>query len=256
MNHDKALAEAFDGQAPGFELSPVQTDAKAIGRLIEGARFPAGALVLDAGCGPGLISRALLDAGLRVVGVDLSRQMIERARNRCAADPERARFIQASVFDPCLDALPPFDAAISRYVLHHTASPEEFLARQAALLKPGAVMVACDHITDTDRTRAAFHQEIEVARDKTHTRNLTSGELADLFASIGLGDIHLHEESFLLDFDEWFDRGTPSDSKENVRKRLLSGPSARGFVASQQPDGSIRIACIRTLARGVKNTAS
>ena len=252
MNHEQNLAQAFDGQAAQFERAPVQTDPMALARLIQFADFPDGAYVLDAGCGPGLVSRVLLDAGFRVVGVDLSRQMIERARRRCADKGDKSQFLQVSVFDGALDALAPFDAAISRYVLHHTGEPREFLARQAALLRPGGIMVACDHIRDTNSRRAAFHQAIEVARDKTHTQNLTSGELADLFASVGLEDICLHEESFVLDFDEWFDRGTPADSKENVRNRLLSGEGARGFDASLQPDGSIRIACVRTVVRGLK----
>lgn len=252
INHERNLAQAFDGQAAQFERAPVQTDPAALSRLIEYADFPEGAYVLDTGCGPGLVGRWLLDAGFRIVGVDLSREMIDRARRRCTDTGDRAQFLQISVFDAALDALAPFDAAISRYVLHHTVEPDKFLARQVALLKPGGVVVASDHITDTNSARAAFHQAIEVARDKTHTRNLTSGELADLFASVGLSDITLREESFVLDFDEWFDRGAPADSKENVRRRLLSAPAARGFDASLQPGGNIRIACVRALVRGVK----
>jgi SAM-dependent methyltransferase len=251
MTHDRNLAEAFDGQAARFERAPVQTDPVALGRLVRDAVFPDNSYVLDAGCGPGLVSRGLLDAGFQVAGVDLSREMIERARLRCADSGDKAQFLQASIFDASLETLAPFDGAISRYVLHHTPDPKAFLARQAELLRPGGVMVACDHVTDTDSARAAYHQTIEVARDKTHTRNLTSGEMTDLFASVGLSDISLHEESFILDFDEWFDRGTPSDTKENVSKRILSG-SARGFDAMLQPNGAIRIACIRTSVRGVK----
>ena len=82
-DHDKALASAFDGQAARFERAPVQSDPKGLERLIRVAHLPPGSLVLDAGCGPGLVSGALLDAGHRVVGVDLSDEMIARARSRC-----------------------------------------------------------------------------------------------------------------------------------------------------------------------------
>ena len=53
--HDRDLAEAFDGQAARFEKAPVQTDPAALGRLVRAADLPADSLVLDAGCGPGLV---------------------------------------------------------------------------------------------------------------------------------------------------------------------------------------------------------
>ena len=106
--------------------------------------------MLDAGCGPGLVSSGLLDAGLSVVGVDLSTEMVERARRRCAAHGDRARFVHGSVYDPVLDQSAPFDGALSRFVIHHVVDPLAFLARQVALVRRGGVIVACDHSTDPD----------------------------------------------------------------------------------------------------------
>ena len=77
--HDQDLASAFDDQAAKFERAPVQSDPVALGRLVRAAALPAGSRILDAGCGPGLVSEALLAAGHRVVGVDLSAEMIARA---------------------------------------------------------------------------------------------------------------------------------------------------------------------------------
>jgi SAM-dependent methyltransferase len=256
MDHDRQLAEAFDGQAAQFELAPVQTDPAALGRLVLDAAFAPGAHVLDAGCGPGLVSKSLLDAGLCVTGVDLSKEMVERARRRCESHNGKARFLQLSVFDPGLDSFGPFDGAISRYVLHHAVDPQAFLGRQARLLKPAGILVACDHVTDPDATLAAVHREIEVARDKTHTRNLTAGALADMFAACGFSDIRLREEAFTLDFDEWFDRGTPILPKADLRRRVLSSPAGRGFRAEPRENGRIEIACIRATIRGVKPAAS
>ena len=89
-------------------------------------------------------------------------------------------------------------------------------------------------------------------RDQTHTTNLTGGQLVDLLYRAGLEQIAFLEESFELDFDEWFDRGTPRASKDNVRAKLLTGPAIRGFRPSVQPDGSIRIDCLRGMVRGGK----
>jgi len=253
QDHERNLAAAFDGQAAQFERAPVQSNPAALARLIEMASLPAGGRVLDAGCGPGLVSEALLEAGHQVLGVDLSAEMIARARRRCARFGARASFEQKSLFDASLAG--PFDGAMSRFVLHHTPDPAAFLRRQVDLLRPGGVVAACDHTTDPDSVRADWHQRIERGRDRTHTRNLTPGQLLDLMAGAGLTDLRLAEESYGLDFDEWFDRGTPAEEKSAVRRMLLSGPSARGFHPRLLEDGRVRIEGWLALVRGVKPAA-
>src|SRR6516162_598475 len=96
-DHDHALASAFDGQAAMFERALVQSDPAALERLVEAADLPPDSLVLDAGCGPGLVSEALLKAGHRVVGVDLSAEIIARAEIRCAQYGDRAHFRRISL---------------------------------------------------------------------------------------------------------------------------------------------------------------
>jgi 2-polyprenyl-3-methyl-5-hydroxy-6-metoxy-1,4-benzoquinol methylase len=249
-DHDRELRRAFDARAAAFERAPVQSDPAALDRLVSFAAVPAGSRVLDAGCGPGLVSAALLRAGCRVFGVDLSPEMIDRARARCAEFGDRARFERQSLFDPLQEG--GFDAAVSRYVIHHVVDPLAFLRRQVELLRPGGIVVASDHTTDPDPERARGHNELERLRDRTHTRSLTAGELADALAGAGLQDVHLVEERFALDFDEWFDRGTAAKPKAAVRALLLSGPGARGFMPREVGDGRVRIDSWRALVRGVK----
>ncbi|AMV39355.1 class I SAM-dependent methyltransferase [Planctomyces sp. SH-PL62] len=248
--HDEDLAGAFDDQAPKFERAPVQSDPAALERLVRAAGFPAGALLLDAGCGPGLVSEAFLKAGDRVFGVDLSPVMIDRARARCGFAGDSARFLQGSIYEDGVAAEGPFDGAYSRYVLHHVLDPRAFLARQIELVRPGGLIVLGDHITSPDPALARRHQEFEVGRDRTHTRNLTGGELVDLFADAGLNDVHYQEEAFALDFDEWFDRGSPSESKQSLREALETGLDARGFRVAPGQGATIRIECVYAIVRG------
>src|SRR5207245_9305966 len=94
---ERALAEAFDGQAARFERAPVQTDPVALGRMVEFARLQPDSRVLDAGCGPGLVAEAFLAAGHRVHGVDLAGEMVRRARERGARSGARARGARGAV---------------------------------------------------------------------------------------------------------------------------------------------------------------
>lgn len=253
-DHDRALATAFDDQAARFERAPVQSDPAALERLVQFAGLPADSLVIDAGCGPGLVAEAFLNAGHRVVGVDLSAEMVARARRRCEKFGSRARFAQTSLFDATITG--PFHAAVSRYVLHHVTDPLAFVKRQVDLVRGGGTLVLCDHATDPDPDVARHHEEIERGRDRTHTRNLTSGGLVDLLARAGLVDLQMNEEAFTLDFDEWFSRGTPSRSRDEVLGMLLAGPLIRGYRPAKLPDGSVRIDCIRATVRGVKPWAN
>ena len=246
--HDRELATAFDQQAEPFSRSPVQTDPAALARLIDFAALAPDSLLLDAGCGPGIVAEAFLAAGHRVHGVDLAGEMILRARERCARFEKRARFEQGSVFELRAGG---FDAAVSRFVVHHTQDPLGFVRAQAERVRPGGAVVVSDHMTDPDPAAARWQQDIERARDRTHVRNLASGELADTFARAGLRRVQLVEDEFELDFDEWFDRGTPASHKAEVRTRLLSG-RARAFDPTLRPDGGITIRCVRTLVRGVR----
>ncbi|WP_242337615.1 MULTISPECIES: class I SAM-dependent methyltransferase [Anaeromyxobacter] len=247
-DHDRELSRAFDGQAERFELAPAQRDPAALQGLVAFAALPPGARLVDAGCGPGLVAEAFLAAGSSVHGVDLSPEMVRRARRRCDRFGARARFEEGSVLDLRAG---PFDAAISRLVIHHVEDPLAFVRAQAALVAPGGVVVACDHTADPDPERARWHQAIERARDRTHVRSLSAGELVDVLARAGLGGLRLLEEPFELDFDEWFDRGTPTLPKDEVRRRVLAG-HARGFEPVPRDDGGITLRCARALVRGVR----
>ena len=246
--HDAELSQAFDGQSSQFERAPVQTDPAALSRLVEFSAFPAGYHLMDAGCGPGLVAEAFLKAGYKVTGIDLSAQMIDRARKRCEAFGEQAAFLQGSIFEGSISGK--FDAVVSRYVLHHVRDSQAFVKRQVELLRPGGVLVLCDHVTDPVTKRADWHQEVEKLRDKTHTRNLTAGQVVDLLGQCGLVKVRLVEELFELDFDEWFDRGTPVAGKDQVRAKLLAG-SARGFLPRQE-GRRVTMAGVRVLVRGEK----
>jgi SAM-dependent methyltransferase len=80
--HDDGFGWLARGAAPG------------IARRLEAAGIDAG-LVVDLGCGSGILARALTDAGYDVLGVDQSAALLHIARKRV---PE-ARFVQGSLHD-------------------------------------------------------------------------------------------------------------------------------------------------------------
>jgi 2-polyprenyl-6-hydroxyphenyl methylase/3-demethylubiquinone-9 3-methyltransferase len=89
---------------------------------------------LDVGCGSGVFSRLLAEAGARVLGLDGSPAMVEAARK--ATKDGAARFEVGRVED--VGALTQsFDGAICLSVIEYLPEPVEALRAIAGRLKPG-----------------------------------------------------------------------------------------------------------------------
>ena len=99
--------------------------------------------VVDIGCGTGLTTREAARAAApgRVVGVDLSERMLERARQLTAA--ERLDNVRYELGDAQVHRFDPggFDVAISRFGTMFFSDPAAAFANIAAALRPEARLV-------------------------------------------------------------------------------------------------------------------
>lgn len=111
--------------------------APGILRLLDGVRERDG-LVVELGCGTGLLTRHLVDAGHRVVATDASPAMIALARQHV---PEAEEFAEVVLPD---DPIPRADAIVSvGHVLNYLPDAEAVdraLAAAAEALAPGGVI--------------------------------------------------------------------------------------------------------------------
>lgn len=104
--------------------------------------IPAGARVLELGCGTGLYSQWLIDRGCSVVGLDLSAKMIEKARQKSP----RGTFIVGDCEDPA-ECLPEatvadgFDVIVGVNTFCYYPNKEQALARYTQLLRPAGKLV-------------------------------------------------------------------------------------------------------------------
>jgi ubiquinone/menaquinone biosynthesis C-methylase UbiE len=113
------------------------------------SRLPAGARVLDLGCGNGAKISRLADR-FEVVGVDISERQLELAR---AAVPG-ASFIQADFAELDFPA-EAFDAVTALYSIVHVPRDEQpdLLGRIMRWLEPGGLFLASmSHVGGEDRT--------------------------------------------------------------------------------------------------------
>jgi SAM-dependent methyltransferase len=104
--------------------------------------------LLDLGCGTGTLSRRFADAGVDVVGVDASSEMVDRARDQ-HGDVDGLRFVHGDARDlsdvlDSADGTDTFDAVFSNAALHWIPGPDHdaVLDGVAGLLRPDGEFVA------------------------------------------------------------------------------------------------------------------
>lgn len=141
--------------------------------------------LLDVGCGTGAAVRAAAATVERAVGVDLSPQMIERARE-LATDAPGAEFVVGDSenlpFEP--DA---FTAVLCTASFHHYPDPQKAMAEMVRVLTPDGRLVIADGVAD--RRAARIADRILRVVDRGHFRLYRTEELVGLMRSAGLGDI-------------------------------------------------------------------
>jgi SAM-dependent methyltransferase len=127
--------------------------------------FPASARVVEIGCGPGPVARALAawPGVAEVVGVDPSPIFLDRARE-LAKDMPNLTFVEGDARDlPLADAA--FDVAVFHTVLCHVPVPELALAEAMRVLRPGGVLAVFDGDYNTVSCATAEADPLQACAD-------------------------------------------------------------------------------------------
>lgn len=127
-------------------------DWRHIDNLVE--KLPSNAKILDVGCGNGLpIDKYLSEKGFEVLGIDISENQIELAKNNAP----QAKF---EVMDMEELSLPNenFDAALLLYSLFHLPRGihQKILTDINKTVKPGGILLVTMGVYETETTRDEF----------------------------------------------------------------------------------------------------
>lgn len=157
--------------------------ARTLGFLRSWISMPQESSVLDVGCGTGEFERIILSEHpeQRMIGIDVSDQMLAIARQKCSAYPN-VRFLSgsASVLPFSNDS---FDLVISASALHYFDKPDASLAEMRRVVKPSGSVVILDWCKDylTCRFFDAFFRMTEPAYRRCYTQT----EFHRMLASAG-----------------------------------------------------------------------
>ncbi|MBD0338633.1 MAG: class I SAM-dependent methyltransferase [Thermoleophilia bacterium] len=139
MMHARTVETGYDALAPTFLEWTQEIEGDPTERFLAEVvtRLPAGARVLDLGCGPGRVTRRL--ERFEVVGVDLSEEQLRRAR----ANAPTATFLQGDFTQRDFPERS-FDAVLALFSIVHVPRNEHaaLLGRIARWLAPGGLFLA------------------------------------------------------------------------------------------------------------------
>lgn len=127
------------------------------------------ARVADLGCGTGSLTSLLHDEGYALDGLDVSPEMIRRAREKVPA----ARFVVGDAAAPALER-GGYDVVLCRHLLWALPDPVAAVARWVDLLRPGGVVVLVEGHWHTGAGLTAAQAELIVrtARSEVVVRML------------------------------------------------------------------------------------
>ena len=187
--------------------------------------------VLDAGCGSGRVTEALLERlpNGNVVALDASPAMLDEARRRLARFGDRVAFVEADLGQP-LPLTAPVDAILSTATFHWVPDHDALFHNLAAVIRPGGRLVAQCGGSGNIASLARILQGMGIARRATVNFAKPLATIARLEAA-GFRD----PEVWLADEPTRFEPGEPLETyletvclREQVAK--LDPADRPGFV--------------------------
>lgn len=149
----ESAPERYDCGIRLLSLGHINQVYRRAGELVRGPS------VLDLGCGTGNMTMLLAKLGMRVVGVDLSAEMLAVARRKILPGTE-VRLVQTSAVE-LIDHFPAgsFDTVVSILVFSELSDAEQRLVLHQCLclLRPGGLLIVAEEVRAPTLLRRMLH---------------------------------------------------------------------------------------------------
>jgi ubiquinone/menaquinone biosynthesis C-methylase UbiE len=192
---------SFGPVAANYARAAFHTSSERLREVIELARPQATDLVLDVATGTGNTALALAPLVRRVVGLDLTREMLDEARR---VTGERGVMNADWVLGDASHlpfANQAFDLYTVRAAPHHFVDFDAFLKETFRVLKPGCAAAFVD-CAPPAAAREVMH-EVEVRRDPSHVRSLTVEEWTQRLGVAGFEVEVAKARELDWDYEDW-----------------------------------------------------
>lgn len=222
-DHDDAVRARFAATADRVAEASLRRIEALEERIRDFVEAQGDERALDVGAGTAPLAFALAPHVREVVALELVPELLERAR------PLLERHANVTLMEGDAARMPfergEFDLVCERAVLHHVPRPELVLAEMTRVTRPRGRLLVIDQLAPFDPLAAIELDRFERARDPSHTRLLSDGDLRALFEANGLVLIRSRVETHERELDPYLDlSGCEGDQRENAKALAPSDP--------------------------------
>jgi ubiquinone/menaquinone biosynthesis C-methylase UbiE len=242
----------FAPVAANYTRSTFHASSERLQEVLDLARPKPGDLALDVATGTGNTAFALAPYVRRVIGLDVTREMLDQARRiTVEKSVKNADWVLGDAADlPFQDKT--FDLYTVRAAPHHFPDLDGFLAEAFRVLKPDrhAAFIDC---APPAAAREVLH-EVEVRRDPSHVRSLTLDEWVGVVERAGF-EVELASTRELdWDHDEWMRNMAVAPALAEALAGVIEAAQgeARAQLHPERREGRLRHAYWHCLIRAHK----
>lgn len=200
--NQKEIKESFANQATQFSQNPILNNDEHLNVIVNMCSIAEEDWVLDLGCGTGLLTQVIEEKTKRVVGLDLTREMLDEAQLQSKKKDKSVLYILGDAEKlPFLDGQ--FDCVMTRLTIHHFPQPIKIVKELARVLKPNGRMIISDIISDRDPEKQKNHNKVEQLRDPSHVKFLNEEEILEVIQEAGLVIDGIKKWDTKRELDEW-----------------------------------------------------
>lgn len=237
--HREAVQKQFTKTAEAFSTFAIRDTPEVLKEKVEFAKPQPTDVALDIACGPGAFVVALAPRVHASRGVDLTPEMLRRARTHQAERQiANAAFVRGEVEElPFRNGV--FDLVSCQCAFHHLQKPHAVLREMLRVAKPEGRLVIIDPLAPESDAKYEIYNRIELLRDPSHTLTLRLTEFLRMFDEEGLEILRQSLRRRPRSFNNWMLRSghAPGTKRYNETRKLMEDSMAgdrSGFSAKAQ----------------------
>lgn len=220
MTHSETIRREFAKQSSHFERADLNLSSKDyLAWMVEILPLRSDFHVLDVAAGTGHLSRAIAPHVKQIVAIDLTPEMLERARE----ESHKSKLNNISFEEGDAASLryqaATFDMVVSRLAIHHFEDPLIQLREMVRVCKSDHIVGVIDLLSPSEEHLIGPYNHLERLRDPSHTFALTKDQLINAMGMAGVVINRFDERDIEVDFERWVEM---TDTDRRIVKTIRS----------------------------------